>query len=304
MRTGTLTDLKDAFFEYRRIDKARSTWKAELVKSSTVLRILGRKRIDAITRADIQDYVIQRKKEGLTNRTVNLELSIIRAMIEFAIGRGLAVNNVAKEVKNLREHKKPKRIPTDEEVQAFLAAVTGTDTSGQLVTCILLRVYTGMRPGETFNLTWEDIKFDSNLIIVRPTEDRPLKYGASRVIDMHPDLKTQLFKWKAEWDLRMNGAGDHHNNVFFQSANPEKTVLEFRKGFERAKRQAGLPWLTPYILRDFFISKCIMAGVDTFTTMKWVGHRSSKMIDEVYGQVYPSHTAEQMEKLSFGGVDG
>ena len=57
---------------------------------------VGRKRIDAITRADIQDCVIQLKKEGVENRTINTELSIIRAMPKFGIGRGLAINNVTK----------------------------------------------------------------------------------------------------------------------------------------------------------------------------------------------------------------
>lgn len=52
-------------------------------------------------------------------------------------------------------------------------------------------------------------------------------------------------------------------------------------------------------LRVFFVSQAIMAGVDLFTIAEWVGHASTEMIEEIYGQVPSVHRAAEALKLKF-----
>ena len=40
-----------------------------------------------------------------------------------------------------------------------------------------------------------------------------------------------------------------------------------------------------------------MSGVDMFTVAKWAGHRTTKMIEEVYGHLSPDYRAAQMRKV-------
>jgi integrase len=53
-----------------------------------------------------------------------------------------------------------------------------------------------------------------------------------------------------------------------------------------------------YGLRHFFISYCVMSGIPSLTIARWVGHNSSKMIEQVYGHLTPDYYAEQMMKFN------
>ena len=55
--------------------------------------------------------------------------------------------------------------------------------------------------------------------------------------------------------------------------------------------------MTPYSLRHFFISYCVMNGIPSLTIARWVGHNSSKMIEQVYGHLTPDYRAEQMMRF-------
>jgi integrase len=69
-------------------------------------------------------------------------------------------------------------------------------------------------------------------------------------------------------------------------------------GSERFSRRSNLPKLTPYTLRHFFISYCVMSGIDFLTISRWVGHSSTHMIEQVYGHLTPKYRTEQMGKFN------
>ena len=56
--------------------------------------------------------------------------------------------------------------------------------------------------------------------------------------------------------------------------------------------------MTPYTLRHFFISYCIMNSIPTLTVARWVGHASTGMIERGYGHLTPNYRAEQMKRFS------
>jgi hypothetical protein len=65
---------------------------------------------------------------------------------------------------------------------------------------------------------------------------------------------------------------------------PSRLVLGNRC-FCQARKAAGLPKMTSHTLRHFFISQAMMSkDVTTFTISKWVGHRGTRMIEEVYAR--------------------
>jgi hypothetical protein len=51
-------------------------------------------------------------------------------------------------------------------------------------------------------------------------------------------------------------------------------------------------------MRHYFISHCVMAGIDYMTIAIWVGHRDGgAMIGRIYGHLKPGHSASQAAKL-------
>jgi integrase len=57
--------------------------------------------------------------------------------------------------------------------------------------------------------------------------------------------------------------------------------------------------ITLHHLRVFFISEAVMAGVDLVTIAKWVGHKSTVMIEEIYARLALEHRAAQARQLKF-----
>ena len=55
--------------------------------------------------------------------------------------------------------------------------------------------------------------------------------------------------------------------------------------------------MTSHTLRHYFISQCVMSGINMFTIAKWVGHANTKMIEETYGHLNDGYRKEQMAML-------
>ena len=98
--------------------------------------------------------------------------------------------------------------------------------------------------------------------------------------------------------------GTPHQWVFYYPDHPEQRAESFKRSFERARAAAGIPQFRSYDLRHYFISKAIMAGVDTFTIAKWAGHSSTQMIDQVYEHLTPEFRAGQMARIKFDFLSG
>lgn len=66
-----------------------------------------------------------------------------------------------------------------------------------------------------------------------------------------------------------------------------------QKRWQALRDAAGMPWLTPHVLRYQCITKLAEGGVDKITAKRIAGHITDKMWDK-YSQVRVEHTREQM----------
>jgi len=306
-RTCTLPDLSTSFFECRAREKAFNTADKEKRRFPAISAFLGARKIQSYTDADIHAFVQHRLKQGVCNRTINLDLSLLRNLFDYAIMQGYAVRNPADMIKNLPELKRKKKIPTDSELVRYLSEIEKVKNGDMVAVFIRLRCFTAMRPSEAYYLEWADIDFEMNHIYLRSKSGHSLKDGEDRVIDLHSDLKKVLLEWKMQWAKVMEDAKDRFDNpvkpiprhdwIFFHPRNPTKRLKEFKRVIVSAREKAGLPWLNSYTFRHYGISKMLMAGIDRFTVQQWTGHKSSKMFDEVYGHLQPDHGAPEMAKL-------
>ncbi|MFT7515791.1 MAG: integrase, partial [Candidatus Omnitrophota bacterium] len=203
------------------------------------------------------------------------------------------------QVKNLREKRTDVRIPSTDQFHRFLEEAAKTQQSDQLVAWLYLRAWTGIRPGESLWLEWDDIDFEHDLIHIRSKAGNPLKHGAERKIDISPALREKLLELRARWEKRFQRRV-LHNWVFYNPKKISERAKAFRGGFRTARENAGIPWFTSYGLRHYFVSMAVMQKVDYLTIMKWTGHHSSEMIDKVYGHLNAPHSKGEMAKLKIG----
>jgi integrase len=294
------SDMLPNFYEDRQTEVAPSTYKNEQWRKGMLVSRFGKRMVDEIQVGDIFAFRADRKKDGLSNRAVNIELSLVRAIFKFALMKGYTSSNPTLGVKNLRETISDHPLCPAEKMEQFLVEAGKTRTGFQLVVWVKLRALTGLRPSESLHLQWQpDIDFDRNQIFVRSKTGSPLKDGKFRVVEIHPTLKSLLVEYRQHWEKTMAPIGTPHQWVFFHPTYPEQRAKSFNSSFDSARKKAGIPKFLPYDLRHFFISKAIMSGVDIFTISKWAGHASTKMIEQVYGHLTPEYRAQQMARIDF-----
>lgn len=303
-RKVTVADYMPKFIEHRRLVKAPNTSDREARRSVPVLRFFGRFRLADVRPGDVLDYVARRKEaDGVGNRTVNLELTLLRSFFKFARMNGMVMSNPAKEVTNLAETHDEKWTPTREEFLRLVGAARSLRHAAYIEPWLWFRAYTGTRPAESFHVEWADVDFAGGQVHIRPKQGHRLKNGRFRVVSMHPELRPVLLQWRRVWErlyrMRKRRYPDSkdHDWVFIHPHNHDERGKGFLRTFDQARKAAGLPRMTSHTLRHYFISQCVMAGIPFFTIAKWVGHRNTRMIEETYGHLTPDYQAEQMLKL-------
>lgn len=99
--------------------------------------------------------------------------------------------------------------------------------------------------------------------------------------------------------------GRKHDWVFYHPRFPERRAKGFRKVFTRAKEEAG--WgerHTSYCLRHFFITTAIESDVNFLVIARWVGHSTTRMIEQVYAQLRDGFKEAEMSKIKLNLTNG
>lgn len=238
-------------------------------------RILGkRKYIEAVTRADMDDYKATRSKETseqhkdrpITPRTINYEVSVLRTFFNFlAKERGLKIENPCANFKPLKDPqaKANRRPPTyaQEELDRIFAKCDERER-----TTFATLLLTGLREEELCYLTWRDIDLrDPQNASVRVTSKdgfSPKDYE-ERVIPIPEDLAKLLAKLPrtstptAEW-------------VFPTKKGGRETHLLRR--LKEIAEAADVQGATLHKFRHTYATRLLESGCDIVTVQKLMGH--------------------------------
>lgn len=295
----TFEQFFNQFIDNRQFTNAPGTVEREKRRVSPMLHAFGSVKMVRITAGDIQGYVRNRKGVGLANRSVNLELTLLRSIFKHAVKIGAAVNNPAKDVQNLPETRKKVFIPTHVAFLRFVKVASETPNGDQFVAWLWFRAYTGTRPTESLCVRWSDIDFENDVISVESRKGRQDEEIKTRPVDIHPNLKPILLEWRWKWEKAFEKRGKTHDYVFFNPHTGKPMSCGFGKTFREVREKAGLGRLTSHGLRHYFISHALMSRVPKDTIKDWVGHTTTKMIDTTYGHLQREFQREQMRKFAF-----
>ncbi len=328
IKLSSLETIITEFIDNRNGIKAPNTIDRERRRARVILKYFPDKILSRITNADIEKHIQARLKEGKAPRTINLELTFLSSLFKYAISHSYAFDNPVTKVEYPTVIKMKRSLPSDEFIIVFLEEAAKTSTGKQLVTWILVSIYAGLRPNESFHLEWPDIDFENDTIDIQPKIDTQhnvenrLKSRKYRPVTMHPDLKPVLLEWRKEWNAILENEGQKHDWVFFHPRRHYLRAKGFRKCFEEAKAraikiienkniQAGIKMtskkvegykmkLTPYTLRHIFTTKAIKSRMDRGALKDELGHSSTRMIDEYYCHLDHDFRMDEMKKVNIG----
>jgi len=138
--------------------------------------------METLSSSDITRYIQKRKAGGVSNATVNRELEVLSAAINFA-GRELdwvIPNPVAGRM--LKEPEGRLRWLTRPEAVTLIRAAEQQSKAPHLAPLIQLALHTGMRRGELLGLEWERVDLRSEIIYL---EGQHTKAGKRRTVPIN-----------------------------------------------------------------------------------------------------------------------
>jgi integrase len=158
--------------------------------------------------------------------------------------------------KPLRADNRRLRYLSHEEMPRLLSAADEI-----LRPIVLVGLHTGLRRGELFSLTWQDVDFRLGVLRVLHS-----KNGEQREIPMSDTLRAtlQALPRRLASDYMFPGKTGHG-------------VVDIRKRFHRALQEAAIQGFRFHDLRHTFASHLVMAGVDLMTVKEFLGHKDLKM---------------------------
>ncbi len=143
---------------------------------------------------------------------------------------------------------------------------------------VLLARNTGMRRGELFALTWENVSVKEKLVTV---EGVTAKSGSTRHISLNNEALGVLIDWRNQSD---------GNKLVFPNPNTGKKFDNIKKSWATLIKLAGIKEFRFHDLRHHFASSLVMKGQDLNTVRELLGHSDLSMTLR-YAHLAPEHKA-------------
>lgn len=276
--TTTFETVAMAFLNRTEHTESASTHRSIRSCLTRACRVIGGERVSLITQATMEDYQQRRLADGLKASTVNTEAAAVSSVLRYAYSRGLMSEDPERMVSNLKVAKVERTLITEGEIARLIAPPIDPGFRNY----IRLLQHTGARAMEAIRLKWSDVDFNRKRLAIG--SDGKSKNRQRRFVDFSALLEEHLTHM---WATKTGDA------LF-----PGEPSRKFRAELERGRAGTSIKGFHDF--RHLFISKCVMAGVDTLTIAKWVGHSDGGvLIGKVYGHLTDDHRLNQARKLNF-----
>ncbi|HMV83695.1 MAG TPA: site-specific integrase [Blastocatellia bacterium] len=228
----------------------------------TLVDHFGGLRVRAITHSDLEDYrakrlqTITRRGAQLSAASVNRELSLMRAVLNFARRQGWLSRNPFDAgdpvIKPADEVKRERVLTFEEEGRLLLACAAPRE---HLRPMLIFALDTGLRKSEMLALRWADVDLESGMIRARSSTTKTRK---ARTIGMTSRLKAELER------MRESAGDDPESRIFNQK--------DMKRSFATACELAGVENLHWHDLRHTATTRMVEVGLAPMIVMKLTGH--------------------------------
>ena len=258
-----------------------------------VKRLLGGMLLPDLTQSAVHDYMRQRLKEGVSGRTVNMELGELSRAI------GMPWSVLWPKVRKLEETSEIGKALSPDEERALLNAIAADESpnrSRMLGAFVSIALLTGMRSGEITGLTWGQVNLETRVIEVGRAKTAA---GSGRQIPMNSDLVAVL-ETHASWYADRFGELKPAYYLFPYGKptpnDPTRAITTLKTAWATIRRRAGIDCRF-HDLRHTAATKMAEAGVPESTMLALMGHMSRKMLER-YSHIRMAAKREAVESLA------
>jgi integrase len=264
-------------------------------------------------------------ERGLSNQTINRDISSIKACFNRAVDWGIIPFSPLAKVKKSRvddclkvrylseaeeralreaidareERRRAERDSAngwrDERGYVQLPSLRSVVFTDHVKPLILLSINTGCRRGELFDLTWTNVDMERRILTVTGAT---AKSRRTRHIPLNREATSVLTNWRAQCE-------DHSGLVFVNDAGVRFDRVNF--SWRRLLKDASITDFRWHDMRHHFASRLAMGGVDLNTIRELLGHSDYTMTLR-YAHLAPEFKMKAVEVLDeareamFGGA--
>ncbi len=233
-----------------------------------VVKYIGDLSLESIHIGSLQPFIEGRRKDGVSTRTINHGLKVVRRILNLAASEwmdefGLTWLANAPKIKLLPEHdlRKPYPLNWDEQHRLF------DELPSHLEKMALFAVNTGCRDQEICELRWEwEIRIPELphiMVFIIPAE--LVKNGEERLVVCNDTARSVVNSER----------GKHPSHVFSFKGRPLARILS--TGWRNARAKAELPHVRVHDLKHTFGRRLRAAGVSFEDRQDLLGHRSGRI---------------------------
>jgi integrase len=255
-----------------------------------VKRLLGARLLPDLTEDAIRGYITTRIEEGLSGRTVNMEIGELSRAI------GMHWSILWPKVRKQEERKDIGRALSSDEETRLLEAAGRKDRWRIAAVVIRALLLTGMRSGELTGATWGQVDFERRVLTVGRAKTSS---GTGREIPMNNDLFV-LLAAHAEWFTGKFGETRPEHYLFPfgkpQPTDPTRPTTTMKTVWSSIRDEAKVSCRL-HDLRHTAATKMAEAGTPESTMLSLMGHISRQMMEH-YSHIRMAAKREAVESLS------
>ncbi|MHC4278239.1 MAG: tyrosine-type recombinase/integrase [Planctomycetota bacterium] len=287
-----IEELKRKYLKHIKLRTKRRTYEGYVQNLNAILSYLDVKLVSEITPSNIDDYEEYRKR-SVCDRTINLEVMVLKAMLEKGVKDKLISSNPLQGREYLKYRgKRFKRALTEEEIELLLGASTKRYRPVWL--CLIT---SGLRKSELVHLLWDDVDLKRREIKVQNREDFETKTGDIRVVPMAEKLYQELK------DLKPPFARQKHVFVTKDGTPLRNNLL---RNFKATVKRADIDpeGVCIHSLRYSFITHLIRSGANPKVVQQLAGHKRVSITLDIYAKVLPEDEKRAIMSVPYWRTDG
>lgn len=285
-----------AFCEYRKEKKQVSentmlAYRSDLQRMVNYLRGNGIVSVEQVTETQLNSFILSAEREGLKASSIVRLISSVHSFFDYLTKKGILKDDPAERIKAPKADPAQQEIISVSELEALLTAPDNETPKGLRDRAMLEVLYaTGIHLNSLLTLKLPQVQLKYKVLLVCEGDQNrvlPLGQPACDALEAYLECGREALK-KTESDPDI---------LFYNKSGGEMTRQGFFKRITEYTKKAGLPNITPRILRNSMINHLMSNGASYAGVHQLLGtkrlsaamnfERQTQTIPDMYKKAHP-----------------